>query len=240
MYRLAILTLEQDMGFEKMIVHPVALVDSSEVILIDCGFIGSLEQLKNELINNELEIQYLKKIIVTHHDHDHIANLADLKIEFPNIMVYASAKEKPYLEGTVEPFRLQQAKEMQKNLPDQEKEWGLSFIRLLEKIKSVKVDTIIKDKDIIPFATKLEVIETFGHVEGHISIYIEDCKTLITGDALVVENDELKLANPELAYDLDMAKESLQKLLDYDIERVICYHGGVFEGDFKETIEKII
>ncbi|MFV0393924.1 MAG: MBL fold metallo-hydrolase, partial [Coprobacillaceae bacterium] len=192
MYHLVVLTLEQNTNTENMVVHPVALVDDSQLILVDCGFIGSLEKLKEELKKNDLEIEKLRRIIVTHHDHDHIANLANLKREYPDIEIYASANEKPYLEGTTEPFRLQQAKEMQKNLPDQEKDLGLSFIKILEKVENVTVDNIIGDGDIIPFDTKVEIIETFGHVKGHISVYVEDSRTLITGDALVVEDNELK------------------------------------------------
>ena len=42
----------------------------------------------------------------------------------------------------------------------------------------------MKDKDIFDWCGGLEVIETPGHMPGHISLYLKDSKTLICGDAL--------------------------------------------------------
>ncbi|MDF9867036.1 glyoxylase-like metal-dependent hydrolase (beta-lactamase superfamily II) [Bacilli bacterium PM5-3] len=240
MYKIVVLELKQVVANEDFIVHPIVIVDSSQLILVDCGFIGSIEQLKKEFIKNDLEIKYLKKIIVTHHDHDHIANLSELKKENPNLKIYASKEEKEYIEGSIEPFRLTQAKKMQAFLSGEKAEWGLNFMEMLKSVELANVDEIVADKTIVPCNTKVEIVETYGHTKGHISVYLEEAKTLITGDALVVIDNELKLANPELSYDLEKAKQSLIKLLDYDIEKVICYHGGIFENDFVNAINKLL
>jgi hypothetical protein len=36
------------------------------------------------------------------------------------------------------------------------------------------------------------------------------------------------------------AKRSIRKFLNYDIDRIICYHGGEYTGDIKKEIEKIL
>lgn len=75
---------------------------------------------------------------------------------------------------------------------------------------------------------------------GHISIYMREFKTLVSGDALVVENEMLAIANPQFTLDIDMAKNSVKKLLEYDIDTLICYHGGIYKGDIKKSLEFIL
>lgn len=75
---------------------------------------------------------------------------------------------------------------------------------------------------------------------GHISIYIKDSKTLIAGDALVVEDDKLTIANPQYTLDIISAKNSIKKLLNYEIDKIVCYHGGVYTKDIKKSLQNII
>ena len=74
---------------------------------------------------------------------------------------------------------------------------------------------------------------------GHISIYHKESKSLIVGDALVVENGELVIALPQYTLDMNEARNSVEKLLNYDIDRIICYHGGIYTKNITETLKKI-
>ena len=56
--------------------------------------------------------------------------------------------------------------------------------------------------------------------------HISKNKILIFNDAVVVENDELEIANPQFALDLTQAIESIRKISSLDIDRLFCYHGG--------------
>ncbi|MBP1870235.1 glyoxylase-like metal-dependent hydrolase (beta-lactamase superfamily II) [Clostridium tertium] len=38
---------------------------------------------------------------------------------------------------------------------------------------------------------------------------------------------------------MEKAKNSIRKLLDYDIEKIICYHGGVYTKNIRESLMKI-
>ncbi|MBS5939946.1 MBL fold metallo-hydrolase [Clostridium sartagoforme] len=91
----------------------------------------------------------------------------------------------------------------------------------------------------IDFCGGIEIIETPGHMSGHISIYIKESRTLIAGDALVIEDNKLTIANPQYTLDMGEAKKSINKLLNYDIDKIICYHGGVYQTDIKEALENI-
>ena len=69
--------------------------------------------------------------------------------------------------------------------------------------------------------------------------YLKESKTLISGDAVVVEGDSLVIANPQYTLDLEAAKASVKKLLTYDIDKIICYHGGIYTKDIKRELARI-
>ncbi len=53
---------------------------------------------------------------------------------------------------------------------------------------------------------------------------------MVTGDAVVIEDGKLNLANPGYTLHMDDAVRSVRWSLDYDIRQLICYHGGLFQG----------
>ena len=75
---------------------------------------------------------------------------------------------------------------------------------------------------------------------GHISLYLHNDKTLISGDALTMENNNLAMANPQYTLDMATAKESIKKLLTYDIEQIICYHGGSYTGNCRAALQRLV
>ena len=103
----------------------------------------------------------------------------------------------------------------------------------------LNIDEALHDHDVFSWCGKVEIISTPGHTPGHICLYLHEFKTLIAGDALFLQNGELVISLPMFTYDMEQAKKSVKKLLDYDIEKIICYHGGVYEGNIKEALRKI-
>lgn len=97
----------------------------------------------------------------------------------------------------------------------------------------------LTDRDYFDFCGGIEIISTPGHMPGHISIYHKESKSLIVGDALVVENGELVIALPQYTLDMNEARKSIKKFLNYDIDRIICYHGGIYEKDIIKTLKII-
>ncbi|MGE8207025.1 hypothetical protein ACQKP0_21200 [Heyndrickxia sp. NPDC080065] len=55
--------------------------------------------------------------------------------------------------------------------------------------------------------------------------------TIITGDAAVIEDKVLNVANPNFTLNLEEAKESLDKLIKLNARKYYCYHGGLFLYD---------
>lgn len=216
------------------VIHPVILKDDKEMILIDCGFTGFMPVIEEAMKAEGLDCNQLTKIIITHHDHDHMGSLADFKLKYPNIKVVASEVEAPYISGEKKYLRLEQAEVMQDTLSEDQKAFGEAFCEILRNVKPVKVDIIVHDGEIMDWCGGCEIISTPGHTPGHISLYSKNKRTMITGDAAVLEDNQLVIANPQFTLDVDKAKKSLTKLMSYDVETFICYHGGILKKSLKQ------
>lgn len=62
-------------------------------------------------------------------------------------------------------------------------------------------------------------------------------KKLLLGDALVVEVDKLCMAMPQFVLNMQDAQDSIRNLQNYDIEKIICYHGGFYKSDVKSSLK---
>lgn len=222
-----VLNIKFKFGHIEDVIHPVILKDEDEMILIDCGYIGFMPLIEDAIKSEGLDCNLLTKILITHHDHDHMGALDDFKLKYPNIKVVASELEAPFISGEKKSLRLEQAEALQNTLNEEQKQFGEAFCEILRKVKPAKVDMIVHDGEILNWCGGCEVIYTPGHTPGHISLYLKNKKTIITGDAAALENNQLVIANPQFTLDIDSANKSILKLLSYDADTVICYHGGM-------------
>lgn len=239
MNKLTVLEIKFDFNGATNSIFPVILSDEEEMILIDCGYPNFLPLIKTAAEAKGFDMSKLTKIIITHHDFDHMGALAEFKREYPHIKILSSIDEAKYVSGKEKSLRLQQAESIYDGLPEEQKENARNFQRMLESIENVEVDICLKDKEVFPWCGGVEIIATPGHMPGHISIYVKESKTLVAGDALVVEENKLILANPQYTLDMEEAKKSIKKLLNYEIDRIICYHGGIYTENIKEALQNI-
>lgn len=238
MSKINVLDISFDFSGQSKTIYPVILEDGNEMILIDCGFPNFLTLIEENALGKDVNIKNLSKIIITHQDYDHMGALAEFKRKYPKIKVLASEEEAPYIDGSKKSLRLQQAENIYASLSENEKIKADCFHKTLKSIESCNVDIKLKDKDYFDFCGGIEIIATPGHIPGHISIYHKESKSLIAGDALVVENGELDIAL-QYALDIKEARNSVKKFLNYDIERIICYHGGIYENEIIGVLKKV-
>lgn len=149
-----------------------------------------------------------------------------MKQKYPKIQVVASEKESPYISGIAKSLRLEQAEAMQAILPEEQKQFGVDFCNMLRKVCPVPVDLAVRGGEVLDWCGGCTIISTPGHTPGHISLYINKKKVLITGDAAVLENGELVIANPQFTLDIKEAEKSFHKIINYAAKEFICYHGG--------------
>src|SRR5690606_35262445 len=203
-------------------------VDNKQLILVDCGHSYSLSDLIDSFKLNNLDIKNLTALVLTHHDHDHMGTAKELKEMIPNLKIYASKIEAPFISKKVTPPRLQQAYDSLIHMNDDEKKFAMGFIKTLELLKAVEVDYLLEENNILPWLGGIKVLSTKGHTPGHISLYIPKLNSVITGDAMVLEDGFPEIANPRFTLNMDDAKHSFDMLLGLKVKTYYCYHGGKF------------
>jgi glyoxylase-like metal-dependent hydrolase (beta-lactamase superfamily II) len=227
-YKILNFPITMSFGNMENTVYPTLLWDKQNIILVDCGFTLSLPILEKELQKYGLSAEQITGLVLTHHDHDHMGAAAALKRKNPNIRIYASALEAPFISAQEKPLRLRQAEEMQKTLPLEQQDFGRAFCAMLRQVEPVEIDTFLHDGDYMDWCGGCRIIATPGHTPGHISLLMEKDSIIITGDAFVLEDGKPVIANPQFTLDMEQATESIEKLLSLNVRDYYCYHGGPF------------
>ena len=221
------------------IIHPTLTWDDDTVVLVDAGFSGQLQQIREAMARAGVSFDRLDKVIVTHQDIDHIGGLPDIILESSHkVEVLSHEEEKPYIEGRKPLIKMNQARLSKRlmSLPEEQRQQAEA---LFANPPKASVDTAVADGEILPYCGGITVIFTPGHTPGHICLYLNKRKILVTGDALVAADGELRGPNPGATYDMDAALKSLKKLTRYDIETVVCYHGGVYRDNPNKRLAEL-
>lgn len=223
----------------QTIIHPTLTWDDDTVVLVDAGFPGMLHQIREAMARAGVPFDRLDKVIVTHQDIDHIGSLPDIVRESShNLDVLCHEEERPYIEGRKPLVKMNQERlsKMLGSVPEEQRQ---QMEALFANPPKASVTTVVADGEVLPYCGGITVIFTPGHTPGHICLYLNQSKILVSGDALVAADGELRGPNPQSAYDMETAMKSLKKLTQYDIETVICYHGGVYRDDANTRLAEL-
>jgi glyoxylase-like metal-dependent hydrolase (beta-lactamase superfamily II) len=125
---------------------------------------------------------------------------------------------------------------MTESLPEPQRQ---QFERIFSTPPSGKVDRTLRDGEELPLHGGIKVIHTPGHTPGHLSLFVKRARLLIAGDELRVEGGELVGPSESATPDMESAKASLAKLTDYQIDYVLCYHGGLYGPNASEEIAEL-
>jgi glyoxylase-like metal-dependent hydrolase (beta-lactamase superfamily II) len=219
------------------VIHPTLIWDDTTVILADTGFPGQFQDIHAAMDGAGVPFSKLSKIILTHQDIDHIGGLPQLLKESDHkIDVLAHLGDKPFIEGDQPLLKMKLIERMQENLPEEQRKQAAALFGA--PIQN-KIDRTLAYGEKLPCCGGITVIFTPGHTPGHICLYLEHSKTLVAGDAMVVADGQLQGPRPQATPDMDNAVKSLQKLTHYDIETVICYHGGVYQNHVNQCIKEL-
>jgi glyoxylase-like metal-dependent hydrolase (beta-lactamase superfamily II) len=207
--------------------------DEKSWVLVDAGLKTSAGKIKRMAASLFGENNKPKCIVLTHGHFDHVGSLRKLADEW-DVPVYAHYLELPYLTGrSAYPP------------PDPSVGGGLmawmSFTYPSSPIDmQTKVYALPEDGS-VPCLKGWSYVHTPGHAPGHISLFREEDKTLIAGDAFVTTNQQSavavmlqtkKMQGPPtyFTYDWEAASESVKKLMVLAPEVVATGHGRPMYG----------
>lgn len=220
------------------VLHPVIFYDEDGIMLVDTGNPKMEDLLVAKIQEAGFDSAKLTHILITHHDIDHIGGLRELHNRYPNVQVLAYQDEIPFIDGSVVPLKIQDMERDIDSIPENKKAFLQRMKGFFPQVVA-PVDFALFDKDVLNIAGGVEVIFTPGHTLGHICLYHRESKTLIAGDALNMNGDQLSGANPDFTHDLEQANASINHLEEYDIQRIITYHGGLFDKNANEAIKSL-
>lgn len=205
-----------------------------EFVLIDAGMPKSAKEIITATEERFGTNSRPKAIILTHGHFDHVGAIIDL-IEHWGIPVYAHSLELPYLTDI-------------KNYPKADP--GVNG-GLLAKVSPIypneainlgdNVEALPSDGS-IPFMPGFRWIHTPGHTPGHISLFREEDRALIVGDAFVTVKQESlykvllqkkEISGPPRYFTTDWqaAWDSVKKLEALKPSVAITGHGLPMEGE---------
>lgn len=84
----------------------------------------------------------------------------------------------------------------------------------------------------------LTVMASPGHEYGHLSFWHSEQKVLIVGDAMFHFLGRLTLPIKAFSRDMDMARQSIRKLLDLEPETLVFGHGPAITSDAQTKLTK--
>ena len=233
------LELPMNLMGQSSVIYPALLWDSDGATLVDTGLPGQLDALRQEIENAGVTFESIYRIILTHQDIDHIGGLPEiLRIRGAEIEVLAHEEEKPYIEGDKPLIKMNRERmaQMMESLPESQRQ---QLQRILSRPPSGKVDRTLNDGEELPLHGGIEVIHTPGHTPGHLSLFVKKARLLIAGDELRVEEGELVGPSEWATLDTEQASASLRKLSEYQIDYVLCYHGGFYGPAAYEKITQL-
>lgn len=218
-----ILKCDINIGGHNKTIYPVLLIDKDEIVLVDTGYPGQLDTIESEMKKHGLTIKQITKVIITHHDIDHIGCAKELSNM--GVKIYAHEIETPYIQGDKTPAKLSKMEQDMNSLPEKSKE----FYKILKNVFPtlyVHVDEQVKDEQELPFCGGIVVYHTPGHTPGHIALLHKESNTLIVGDAANISDGKLVGSNPIYTDNTEQAAASLEKIKSLGSKMIVCYHCG--------------
>jgi len=224
---------------QSSVIYPALLWDSDGATLVDTGIPGQWDAIRRVIENAGVDIESVNRIILTHQDMDHIGGLPDIiRVRGGEIEVLAHEEDRPYIEGDQPLIKMSRERlaQIMESLPELQRH---QFERIFSTPPSGKVDRTLHDGEELRLHGGIKVIHTPGHTPGHLSLFVKKARLLIAGDELRVEEGELVGPSESATPDMESANASLGKLTDYQIDYVLCYHGGLYGPNARERIAEL-
>jgi glyoxylase-like metal-dependent hydrolase (beta-lactamase superfamily II) len=217
---------------------------SGDFVLIDTGMPKSADEIKEMVEDRFGEGAIPKAIVLTHGHFDHVGSVAEL-LEKWQIPVYAHELELPFLTG-------------QRDYPPGDPNVDSGLVAKMSPMfpnHGIDISThvqVLPADGMVPNMPNWKWVHTPGHTPGHISLFREQDRALIAGDAFVTVKQESlykvmtqtqEISGPPKYYttDWDAAFESVKTLEALKPQVAVTGHGLPMSGeDLSENLNYLV
>ncbi len=206
--------------------------DSKDLSMVDVGLMGKASHKIASIKELGIQIEDIKRIIMTHTHLDHIGCLSEIRAQMPWVALWVHSAEAGQLEQGDD--RTVYGMEMFKSMVQ-------SQYQLKESAFKFQVDKQLQDGEQLQIGDMTwEVIHVPGHSAGAVALYEKSNKVLIPGDVVYADHAigrfDLFGADPK------KHRESLDRLGKLDVDILLPGHNRILEqvpdGYIRETAEQ--
>lgn len=193
------------------------LILGNETVLIDTGRPGQGKNILKEINSMNIKPEQIKHILITHHDVDHVGNLALLEKE-TGAKIWAPKEDIPYIYGN-------------KSRPGIKK-----IISLFMRVKKPQNINVYEENQKIG---DIKVISTPGHTPGHVCLLYKDI--LFAGDLVRASKGRLSMMRSSSTWNENLLKDSIKKIDTYEFKWICTAHGEPIKnnGQWEEFVKNL-
>lgn len=243
-----VLQLQLSIPFDLDHVHAYAIGNTGSWYLVDAGMNtpAGRSAWQNFFQEHQIHPGHVKGIVITHHHPDHYGAAGWLQ-ELCQAPVYMSAEDKKSAELAWKNWEqnVEKMKEIFRNngapeeiLADLESDFS-RLIPLLHPFP--EVETVEDNSLLSADSFSLQILQTSGHTDGHLSILEPKTRSFFSGDHLLPDiTTNIGLWAKTVSVDpLGDFIQSLEKISALDIQAVYPAHGAVFYNPLKRINEML-
>lgn len=205
-------------------------VNGNDLTIIDCGIVEMGTYKLGELESCGINLEKVKRIIMTHTHLDHIGCLGEFLEKGPHIKIWVHQEEAVYLEQGDD--RIVFGNKMFESMIRSQYSIPAGFFKF-------KVDRKLQgDETLDVGGHKFKVIHVPGHSIGSIGLYDQERKIFISGDTIYADGAigryDLFSADPE------KLKESLNLIATLEIDTLLPCHNRIVRSGANQMVKNTV